>query len=265
MIMPMSFRLAAACAAFALWWTPPAVQAEPLLADAHEIMQRYLDADSARYSLREVTMTIRRGDEELRRALVLQGRRDRNEGEHRMLVTFTAPAEVNGTKFLVWSYDDTVRNSDMWTWLPATKRIRRIASDSRKGAFMRSDLHNEDMERRALDADTHTLAGSEPCGAVSCYVVESVPKDLRATNYSKRKYWIHADMWLPVRIEYYDLHGRFLKSAEYTGFREISGYWAASEVTVRTPRNDSMTRMRYDSIVLDRELPASLFDQSALN
>ena len=38
----------------------------------------------------------------------------------------------------------------MWVYLPAESLVRRISGGGQKGAFMRSDMANEDIEDRAV-------------------------------------------------------------------------------------------------------------------
>src|SRR5690554_4570929 len=61
------------------------------------------------------------------------------DGNRKMLVRFTAPANIAGTSFL--SVDD-----DMWLYMPALGKVKRIAGSAKQGNFMGSDLSYEDME-----------------------------------------------------------------------------------------------------------------------
>ncbi|HAL86858.1 MAG TPA: outer membrane lipoprotein-sorting protein, partial [Deferribacteraceae bacterium] len=42
------------------------------------------------------------------------------------------------------------REDDMWLYLPAESLVRRISGGGKKGAFMRSDFANEDIQKREV-------------------------------------------------------------------------------------------------------------------
>ena len=69
----------------------------------------------------------------------IQAWNKRSPGGDNMLIRFLAPADVSGTSFLM-------TGDDMWLYLPALGKVRRIAGHARKGSFMGSDLSYEDME-----------------------------------------------------------------------------------------------------------------------
>ena len=59
------------------------------------------------------------------------------------LMEFSTPADVKGTKFL--SYEHINKDDDQWLYLPALKRVKRIASKNKSGAFMGSEFSYEDL------------------------------------------------------------------------------------------------------------------------
>src|SRR5690554_2730633 len=62
------------------------------------------------------------------------------DGAKKMLLRFIAPANIAGTSFLI--VDD-----DMWLYMPALGKVKRIAGSAKQGNFMGSDLSYEDMEK----------------------------------------------------------------------------------------------------------------------
>ena len=50
--------------------------------------------------------------------------------DSKSLMYFQSPADVKGTGFLAWEYDDPEKNDDQWLYLPALKRPRRISGSS---------------------------------------------------------------------------------------------------------------------------------------
>ncbi len=127
----------------------------------------------------------------------------RTEDGEMMLIKFLAPADVKGTAFL------TIKKGgkeEMKLYLPALKRVRRIAGSQKKGSFMGSDFSYDDISNLSgLDIEdyTHELLRTENEDGVEVYVVESIPKPGVDSSYSKQISWVPADTFIPRRIEFY--------------------------------------------------------------
>ena len=243
--------------------------AQPSLADPTglEIMQRVDSVDTSKDVTMTSVMVIERGTMKLVRRMQSMTKHFGAElKDERTMIRFIEPADVHDTAYLTWSYDDPERDDDMWVFLPAESLVRRISGGGKKGAFMRSDLANEDIEDRSVNDDVHTLVGTETHSGVDCYVVESVPRvELKKdTNYSKRVQYIRKDIYLPVRIEYYDKRGRHLKTGIYGGFQQIDGIWTITKSVITTPSRKTRTLFQRQDIAYNQGLEDRLFLQSNL-
>ncbi len=127
----------------------------------------------------------------------------RTATEEKMLIKFVAPADVKGTAFL------TIRKGgkeEMKLYLPALKRVRRIAGSQKKGSFMGSDFSYDDISNLSgmeIEDYNHKLLRTENKDGVEVYVVESTPKPGVDSSYSKQIAWVPADTFVPTRIEFY--------------------------------------------------------------
>lgn len=232
-----------------------------------EIMLRVDSVDTSRDTSMSSVMVIERGNLKLiRRMKHITKQYGENLKDERTLIRFTEPADVHGTSYLTWSYDDPAREDDMWVYLPAESLVRRISGGGKKGAFMRSDFANEDIEDRAIDDDTHTLMGSKNLSGADCYVIESKPRPelKKDTNYSKRVQYIRKDIYLPVRVEYFNKRGKLIKIATHGGYRQISGIWTVTKTMMETPRRKTRTLVQRKDIVYNQGLEGALFLQSNL-
>jgi hypothetical protein len=59
------------------------------------------------------------------------------------LMVFDEPKDVQGTSFLSFSHVNGP--DDQWIYLPALKRVKRIASNKKSGSFMGSEFSYEDL------------------------------------------------------------------------------------------------------------------------
>jgi len=232
-----------------------------------DIMVRSDAVDSSKDSAMTSIMVIERGSMKLvRRMERVSKKYGQDDEDKRSLVRFFEPADVRGTTYLTWSYDDSEREDDMWLYLPAESLVRRISGGGKKGAFMRSDMANEDIESRAVDDDNHTLLETKEFGGVKCYVVESIPRPElnKDTNYSKRIQYIRSDLYLPARIEFYDKRGKVLKTATFGGYKEIDGIWTVTKILYETPRRKTRTLLQNTDVSYNQGLEDNLFLQSNL-
>ncbi|MBO4804796.1 MAG: outer membrane lipoprotein-sorting protein [Paludibacteraceae bacterium] len=114
---------------------------------------------------------------------------------------FLYPSDVKGTGFLTWDYDQANKDDDKWLYLPAMKKTRRISgSSSKTDYFMGTDFTYDDMGRRNLEEDTHTLLREETLNGHKCWVLQSSPKKA-GDIYTKRISWIRQDCLIPVKVD----------------------------------------------------------------
>lgn len=218
--------------------------------------------DTSRSGENDIVMVVKRGDEKLVRMMSLK--KLRNAECEKQLILFSEPSDVRGTSFLTWGYKDLERDDDMWVYMPEASLVRRISGGGKKGAFMRSDFANEDISKREVDDDIHTLVREEELFGAKCYVVDMVPVDTENTNYSKRRVWVRQDIWLPSRTDYFDKSGTVIKRAMYGGYKEIQGVWTATRQIMKSIRNNSETLLETRKVRYDTGLKEELFSHSTL-
>jgi hypothetical protein len=125
---------------------------------------------------------------------------------------FLSPADVQGTGILIFDYES--KADDMWIFLPALRKTRRILSSQGAQSFMGSEFSYSDLNIPALDDFTYTVGKDEACGGETCYVVDVLPKNKdTATNdgYSKKTYWVSKSKFVVVRGLFYAQDGKLLK------------------------------------------------------
>ena len=125
---------------------------------------------------------------------------------------FLSPADVQGTGILVYDYE--AKPDDVWIYLPALRKTRRVVSTQRAQSFMGSEFSYGDLNIPSLDDFNYTLVKEEASGGEPCYVIDLVPKSkeiAEAEGYSKKTYWVSKAKMAVVRGLYYDKDGKLLK------------------------------------------------------
>ena len=132
--------------------------------------------------------------------------------DNRRLVNFLSPADVRGTKTLL--IEHSVADDDIWIYLPAMKKVRRLVASNKKDSFVGTDFSYGDVIGHKVEDWNHELMPPQQIDGRDCYVVASTPKrpDVADnTGYSKRLSWIDKESFVAVRSEIYDQGGALLK------------------------------------------------------
>ena len=95
---------------------------------------------------------------------------------------------------------------DQWLYLPALKRVKRIASVNKTSSFMGSELAYEDLLSDEVEKFDYRWLRDEACGEDSCFVLERRPR-YENSGYSKQVLWMDQSEYRIHGIEYYDLDG----------------------------------------------------------
>lgn len=163
------------------------------------------------------------GDETTRdmRSRVLEQEGDGDKA----LVIFDSPGDVRGTAFLSFTHQEG--SDDQWLYLPALKRVKRIASSNKSGPFVGSEFAYEDISSQEVAKYTYRYIDDQAFDGRNHFVVERIPVDPKS-GYSKQLVWIDQDHYRPWKVEFYDRGGKLLKTLTLSGYRlYIDQYWRA--------------------------------------
>jgi hypothetical protein len=164
------------------------------------------------------------------------------EGEDadKTVSTFLSPADVKGTKTLTHEHVD--RDDDQWLYLPALKRVKRIASKNKSGSFMGSEFSYEDIGNQNYKKFTYAKGEAEEVelNGVKCYKGTRVPND-ENSGYTKQITWIDKENLLIQQIEYYDRKKELLKTATFSEYKQIDGIWRMGKIEMKNHQNDKST------------------------
>ena len=166
-------------------------------------------------------------------------------GDSKMVLRFTAPAEVKGVALLVVNHPD--RASDQWMWTPGIERDRRIALQDRSTRFFGTDFSFEDMEERDVDQSDYTLLGDETIESFACWRIQSTPKQAKSSQYTRAIVWIRKDNYSVVRVENY-IKDQAVRRLTYGDFVNIVGIWTARTLEMSDLRRGSRTRLTLDKL-----------------
>jgi len=170
------------------------------------------------------------------------------ENGDRSMIVFEAPSDIKSTALLTYEHFD--KDDDQWIYLPALKRVKRIASKNKSGSFMGSEFSYEDLSSQKRFKYSYE---DEVLEKKSMLISSRVPKD-KYSGYSKQVVYVDAKSFLVQKIEYYDRKKELLKRAIFKGYKKIKDIWRFSSIDME----NLQTKKRTIILVTDESLKNGL-------
>jgi outer membrane lipoprotein-sorting protein len=209
-----------------------------------------------------LTMILRnrQGQESTRqirnRSLEVQG-----DGDKAMSI-FDSPNDVKGTAFL--SYTHATRPDDQWLYLPALKRVKRIASNNKSGPFMGSEFAYEDITSQEVEKYTYKWLRDENYEGSEVYVVERYPT-YKHSGYTKQIGWVDKKMHQPLKLEFYDRKGSLLKTLTHHGYKQyLDHYWRPDRMEMVNHLTNKSTTLLWKNYTFNNGFSNRDFDTNTL-
>ena len=198
------------------------------LAIAQEAERRYHGYGDFTANL---TMILRNGQgQESRRTMHIEDLEVRGDGD-KSLCLFDSPADIKNTALLTAAHKTA--DDDQWLYLPALKRVKRIASSNRSGSFVGSEFAYEDIASQELERYTYRYLRDETVDGNDGFVVERVPVNGRDSGYTRQEVWIDKVEYRTLKVEYYDRKNTLLKTLTVTGYtRYKDRFWRPGRMTM---------------------------------
>ncbi|MEX0618096.1 MAG: outer membrane lipoprotein-sorting protein [Pseudohongiellaceae bacterium] len=187
----------------------------------------------------------------------------------RSLSVFESPADIRGTAYLNYDWDDAERDDDSWLYLPALQRVKRIASSATSDSFMGSDFTYADIN--GIESgwyDFSFVNESEVVDGYECWVIEAVPKpEFRekaedATGYSRLQAWIIKDSFVQLRGQAWELRGNRIKYFTSSEIELIDEVWTVKRlqaISTRNGRQEHASVLQLNDVSYNLELGDEIF------
>lgn len=212
--------------------------------------------------LAEMFMTLRNaaGKESIREVRVKTLEVD-GDGDKSISI-FDRPRDVKGTAFL--SYTHSTKPDDQWLFLPALKRVKRIASRNKSGPFMGSEFSFEDISSFEVDKYTYKYLRDEDIEGKATFVIEQFPA-YDASGYTRRIVWVDQEIYQPLKVEFYDRKNSLLKTLTFHDYQQyLDQYWRADRQEMINHQSNKSTTLVFNNYQFKTGLTDRDFDQNSL-
>ncbi len=157
------------------------------------------------------------------------------------LIVFDTPRDVKGTALLSFTHKTTT--DDQWLFLPALKRVKRISSANKSGAFVGSEFAYEDISSQEIEKYTYRYLRDDTYDGAPCFVVERIPTDPNS-GYSRQEAWYDKEHYRIMKVAYFDRKKAPLKTLTFHGYRQyLDRYWRADEYLMENHQTGKTTKL----------------------
>jgi len=183
-----------------------------------------------------------------------------DDGTIKRMVKFLDPADVRGTAMLIIDSKDA--QDDMWIYLPALKKTRRIVSTEKGKSFMSSEFSNADMSSGSnADFKIRHLPES---GKTDTWIIENVPvSDDKADEYgfSKKVTYLEKSSLKTKKIDFYNFDGELFKTIEIVATQPLTGKegYVMTDMVAKNHLNGRSSRVKFDQVNTTASIPDNTF------
>jgi hypothetical protein len=157
---------------------------------------------------------------------------------YKKMLNFISPPEVKGMSYLSFIYSDPTKANDIWLYIPALRKVRRLAPASKMDSFAGTDLYTETVIDKSPIYWDISIIGEETIDANKapfkdtygvkyhykkmhgkhCVILKNVPKD-KDWPIGSYQLWMEKKTGLSHYEEWYDKAGRRIKTLlPYIGY-----------------------------------------------
>ncbi|MCC6345435.1 MAG: outer membrane lipoprotein-sorting protein [Bryobacterales bacterium] len=182
-------------------------------------------------------------------------------GSSKVVIRFSAPAEVKGVALLVVNHPE--RSSDQWMWTPALQRDRRIAFQDRSTRFFGTDFSFEDLEERDSNQYDYRILGEETVNGAPCWKLESRPKKSKSSQYTHAHIWVDKARYIFEKIESFHA-GKLIRRLIYGDYRRIQNIWTPLTMEIEEVGRKSKTILHTEKLQYNVPMKDEQFTLQAL-
>jgi outer membrane lipoprotein-sorting protein len=174
------------------------------------------------------------------------------KGDSKMMMTFEAPADLRGVTFLTTSVDN------MWIYLPAQGRVRRVSGSMAEQGFGGSDFSYKEMANISFADETEVvdMADAKTEGGPA-YLLS-----LKGKGGDRSRLWVEKARFLPLQLEKLDGDDKPTKRVLFSEFQNQDSSWIPALIKMQDLSRGSTTELKLERLELNTGVKDNLFVES---
>lgn len=177
------------------------------------------------------------------------------KGEELRMVRFLEPADVRGAGFL------RIASDRLYLYLPAFRRVRRIASSATNENFMGTDFTYEDLSQSVYADDYSAQDLSTQNGQ---FRLTLFPEPEADVSYEKLVLFADSSNYVLRKVEFYNREDEKVKELTIEDVEQIDGYRMGKTMRMKSLDDNHETVLELSDIQFDQGLSDSEFSERNL-
>lgn len=214
-----------------------------------------------------ITMTDKRGKQRVRETM---GFRKYYADEKRTVIYYLSPKNVRDTAFLTYDYTAREREDNQWLYLPALRKVRRIAAADRGDYFLGTDMTYEDIKLETrVSTDDFSFKTLGPCenGGQTGLLIEGTPRSeeiARELGYGRSQSCVDTEIWMVRQTVFWDVQGNPLKTVVTEAIEQIDDIWTQLRMVVTNHKTGHRTELVFSEVDYRAPVDDSIFTTAAI-
>lgn len=193
------------------------------------------------------------------RTLALEGPKE--DGDKSLMI-FDTPKDQAGVALLTYTHKQDA--DDQWLYLPALKRVKKIASQNKSGPFVGSEFAFEDISSQEVEKYTYNYLRDEVLNGEKCFVVERFPLD-KNSGYTRQIAWIDQKEYRTLKVDFYDRKNELLKTLDNKDFKQyLNKFWRPAVSFMKNHQTGKATRLEFQNYEFKAGLDEKDFTKNSL-
>ncbi len=229
-----------------------------------EIVQKSQMVNKMVDSASDATFTlINKNGQERKQKTYGVSKLEANGTDNMRMTRFMAPADVKGTVSLL--IEHSAGDDDMWIYLPAAKKVRRMVSSDKRTSFVGTDFSYGDVIGHRVSEWDYKLLREEQADGADCYVIEATPKSDKVredSGYSRRLIWIRKDNFFAIKGDMWDEAGEPVKKFHMTELKEVDPVrhkWQAMKLESENLQTGHKTIIQFENFKVNQKVRDDFF------
>ncbi|HZR37925.1 MAG TPA: outer membrane lipoprotein-sorting protein [Nevskia sp.] len=187
----------------------------------------------------------------------------RDKGLLRAMVHVAEPSDLAGASYLVRETASADHADEMYMFLPAVNRVRRITGASADGSFLGTDFSYNDVKQieNAFSDSDGKLEKPETIEQRPVYVLSFKPRPEQGSRYSLLRAWVDQKTCVALKVDFYEGEAtRKELTAPASALQQSGSYWYLSQATMEDLKDHTHTQLRVVGVTSGSDIATRYFD-----
>ncbi|MCC2657291.1 MAG: outer rane lipoproteinsorting protein [Panacagrimonas sp.] len=189
-----------------------------------------------------------------------------DKGKLNAMMRITQPSDMRDAAYLVKESDAEGKDEEMYVYLPALQKVRRVTGGMKDSSLFGTDLSYSDVKQitYALSGNKLTLERTENLEGRPAWVLSMAPDPSGGARFDKVIAWIDQKSCMLMKADFQQagaVRKRFASSAKYLA--KSGPHWYITQGRIEDLQEKTSTLMRVTDLLSDKDLADRLFNPRA--